>query len=167
MAASGEPGGPFRVRTVGAVPLGAGRRPGHVQDRGQVDVEAHQGQFPGHLPGQILHLFRGHGYPQVPGCRNNGEGCFEALDPAPFLVHRQEQGPPGGRQGLPLQVPGQLPDLLRALDITGKEDDTPNFQVPHQLPGHRIHPGAGNPHHEELPPGGGVISQRLIIREQG
>ena len=87
----------FRVRAVSAVPLGARRRPGHVQDRGQVDVEAHQGQFPGHLPGQAFHLSRRAGGAQVPGRGDEGEGRLQALDPAPLLVHRQKQGPPGGR----------------------------------------------------------------------
>ncbi len=120
MAAQGEAGHLPGVLAVSAVPLGAVRPPGHVQDRGQVHVDPHQGQFPGHLPGQAFHRFRGGGLSQLPGRRDDREGGLKALHPASFLVQGDEQGRAPGLPGRVLEVMGQLPDLLGALQVPGE-----------------------------------------------
>ena len=153
---NGEAGHLSGVLAVGSRPLGAVRRTGHVQDRGQIHIDAHQGEFPGHLSGQSLHRGRGGSRAQFPSRRDQGEGGLEALHRAAFLVQGDEQGRAADLPGLPLQIVGQLPDLLGALQVPGEEDDAAHLQLPHQLPGHAIQPGAGDAQHEELAEKGGL-----------
>jgi hypothetical protein len=79
------------------------------------------------------------------------ERLFESRHPAPFLIHREEQGEFLPLQGCCLKIATQSGQLHRVFDVPGKQNDPAELAFANQMICFLIQARPRYPDHKKLP----------------